>query len=270
MLGLTEVVHKHYYTAMVSAVAIACLVRGWRAGLAALGTGLLGVAMLIPPVFRMEIDSAGEVLILVVFFFTAGIICVIAFVNDRGRRELRIAESQRISTEKWLETAQQFTRFWTWDFDLDRQLVKWVNPYSELKSQVYEPIDSWMARMHPDDRITWLTALDQARFTNTLELQFRVPGPARDRYFVAKGMLMDDPVRIEKRLVGISVEMPSPRSESPMQDESQFALYGVEDLLDNLSENGNLDHRARRNVEMARQIVKRLLPQEKQAQRRAV
>src|SRR3954466_10025589 len=109
-LGLMMLVKKHYYTAMVGGVAIACLLRNWRAGIAALGTGILGVALLMPPTFRMQIDTPGEFLTLLVFALSAGAICLIAFANDRGRRELRIAESQRLSTEKWLETAQHFTR----------------------------------------------------------------------------------------------------------------------------------------------------------------
>jgi K+-sensing histidine kinase KdpD len=269
-LGLTALVHKHYYTALVSAVAISCLLRNWRAGLAALATGVIGVAMLMPPTFRMQIDTPGEVLTLVVFAFTGGVICLIAFANDRGRRELRIAESERQSTQKWLETAQHFTRFWTWEIDPERKLVKWVNPYGELKTQVYEPLDSWMVRIHADDRAHWMVALDEALYSNSFELQFRVPGPMYDRFYIAKGMMTDDPVSLERRLVGISVQIRSPRTPIPLQDESQFALYGVQDLLNSLAANRSLDARALRNVKMASEIVSRLLPQESPAQRRAV
>lgn len=263
-------VKKHYYTAMVGAVAIACLLRNWRAGVAALGTGILGVALLIPPTFRMEIDTPGEVLTILVFALSAGAICLIAFANDRGRRELRIAESQRRNTEQWLQTAQHFTRFWTWEIDLDRKLVKWVNPYGELKTQVYEPLESWMVRIHPDDRSEWLLALEEARYSNSFELQFRTKGPGKDRFFAAKGMMTDHPVTNERSLVGISVQVQSPRTEISIQDESQFALFGIQDLLDHLAENRSLDRQAKRNVEMAREIVRRLLPQETSAQRRAV
>ena len=48
-----------------------------------------------PPTFRMEIDTPGEFLTLIVFALSGGVICLIAFAKDRGRRELRIAESQR-------------------------------------------------------------------------------------------------------------------------------------------------------------------------------
>jgi K+-sensing histidine kinase KdpD len=269
-LGLVTLVHKHYYTAMVGAVAVACLLRGWRAGLASLGTGLLGVALLMPPTFRMEIETPGEVLTLLVFALSAGVICLIAFANDRGRRELRIAESQRRNTEKWLQAAQQFTRFWTWEIDLDRKLVKWVNPYGELKTQVYEPLESWMTRIHPEDRISWMVELDKARCSSSIELQFRVAAPVRDLFYIAKGIMIEDPVYGEQRLVGISVQVRSPRAAVPLQDESQFALYGVQDLLENLGENPSLDSRARRNLDMARQIVARLLPQESRAHRQAV
>lgn len=269
-LGLMLLVKKHYYTAMVGSVAIACLLRNWRAGIAALGTGTLGVALLMPPTFRMQIDTPGEFLTLLVFALSAGAICLIAFANDRGHRELRIAESQRQSTEKWLETAQHFTRFWTWEIDPERKLVKWVNPYGELKTQVYEPLESWMVRIHPDDRASWMVALDEARFSNSFELQFRVSGPMHDRFYIAKGMMTDDPATLERRLVGISVQIRSPRTPIPIQDEAQFALFGVQDLLDNLSENPSLDRRAQRNVEMAREIISRLLPQESSTQRRAV
>jgi len=269
-LGLMVLVHKHYYTALIAAIGIACLMRGWRAGIAALGTGTLGAALLMPPTFQMQIDTPAEVLTLVVFAFAGGVICVIAFVNDRGRKELRIAESERRSTQKWLETAQQFTRFWTWEIDPERRLVKWVNPYGELKTQVYEPLDSWMNRIHADDRGPWLVALDEARYTNSFELQFRVPGPMYDRFYVAKGAMTDDPASLERRLVGISVQIRSPRTKVSTQDESQFALFGVQDLLENLANNGSLDHRALRSVAMAREIVSRLLPQESASQRRVV
>lgn len=269
-LGLVALVHKHYYTALVSAVGIACLMRGWRAGIAALGTGMLGVALLMPPTFQLQIDTPGEVLTLLVFAFAGGVICLIAFANDQGRRELRIAESERQSTQRWLETAQQFTRFWTWEIDPERRLVKWVNPYGELKTQVYEPLDSWMNRIHVEDRAAWLVALEDAQFTNSFELQFRVPGPMHDRFYVAKGAMTDDPVSLERRLVGISVQIRSRRGQVPMQDESQFAMYGVADLLEGLAANPTLDRRAQRNVAMALEIVNRLLPQESSAQRRAV
>lgn len=269
-LGLVALVHKHYYTALVSAVGIACLMRGWRAGIAALGAGTLGAALLMPPTFQMQIDTPGEVLTLLVFAFAGGVICVIAFANERGKRELRIAESERQSTQKWLETAQQFTRFWTWEIDPERRLVKWVNPYGELKTQVYEPLDSWMNRIHPDDRGSWLVGLDEARYSNSFELQFRVPGPMHDRFYVAKGAMTEDPVSLERRLVGISVQIRSPRTQVPVQDESQFALYGVQDLLESLADNASLDRRAQRSVAMAREIVARLLPQESSSQRRAV
>jgi hypothetical protein len=218
----------------------------------------------------MEIDTPGEVLTLVVFALSAGVICLIAFANDRGRRELRIAESQRRNNEQWLQAAQQFTRFWTWEMDLDRKLVKWVNPYGELKTQVYEPLDGWMTRIHADDRANWVAELENARYSGSFELQFRVLGPLHDRFYIAKGMMTDDPISLERRLVGISVQVRSPRSPVPLQDESQFALYGIQDLIENLGENPSLDRRAQRNVEMAREILGRLLPQESQAQRRAV
>jgi hypothetical protein len=83
-------------------------------------------------------------------------------------------------------------------------------------------------------------------------------------------MMTDDPVSRERRLVGISVQVRSPRTAIPFEDESQFALYGVQDLLDSLGENPSLDARAQRNLEMARQILSRLLPQESKAQRHAV
>ena len=269
-IGLLLAVHKHYYTALIAAIGIACLMRGWRAGIAALGTSTLAAALLMPPTFQMQIDSPGEVLTLLVFAFAGGVICLIAFTNDRGRRELRIAESERQSTQTWLETAQQFTRFWTWEIDPERRLVKWVNPYGELKTQVYEPLDSWMNRIHLEDRPAWIVALEDARYTNSLELQFRVPGPMHDRFYVAKGAMTDDPVSHERRLVGISVQIRSPRTQVPIQDESQFALYGVQDLLESLTTNPSLDHRAQRNVAMAREIVDRLLPQESSSHRRAV
>jgi K+-sensing histidine kinase KdpD len=263
-------VKKHYYTALVGAVAVACLLRNWRAGIAALGTGIVGVALLMPPTFRMKIDTPGQFLTLIVFALSAGVICLIAFANDRGRRELRIAESERQSAQKWLESAQHFTRFWTWEIDLDRKLVKWVNPYGELKTQVYEPLDSWMVRMHPDDRADWLVALEEARFSNSFELQFRTSGPGKDRFFTAKGMMTDDPVTNERHLVGISVQVQSPCTPIATKDEPQFALFGIQDLLDTLAENRSLDRQAQRNVEMARQIIRRLLPQETQTQRRAL
>ena len=69
-LGLMVLVHKHYYTALIAAIGIACLMRGWQAGIAALGTGTLSAALLMPPTFRMQIDTPGEVLTLVVFAFS--------------------------------------------------------------------------------------------------------------------------------------------------------------------------------------------------------
>ena len=269
-LGLVMILKRHYYTVMVGAVAIACLLRNWRAGVAALGTGVIGVALLMPPSFQLQIDTPAKFLTLLMFALSAGVICLIAFANDRGRRELRIAEGQRRNNEQWLQTAQHFTRFWTWEIDLDRKLVKWLNPYGVLRTQVYEPLDSWMLRIHPDDRAEWLVALEEARFSNSVELHFRTNGPGKDRFYTAKGMMTDDPLTNERRLVGISVQVQSPRTEIPVQDESQFALFGVQDLLDNLAQNRSLDHRAQRNVQMAREIVRRLLPQESQAQRRAV
>jgi K+-sensing histidine kinase KdpD len=269
-LGLETLVHKHYYTALVAAVAIACLLRGWRAGAAALASGSWAVALLMPPSFRMEIDTPGELLTLLVFAFTGGMICLIAFANDRGRRELRIAESQRQSTQKWLETAQQFTRFWTWEIDPERKLVKWVNPYVVLKTQVYEPLESWMVRLHPGDRANWLAAMEEARYSNSFELQFRVRDTVHDRFFVAKGMMTDDPATLERRLVGISVEMHSPSTALPLHEESQFALYGVQDMLDSLLENPSLDRRAQRNLRMAQETIERLLPRPTPARRRAV
>ena len=91
-----------------------------------------------------------------------------------------------------------------------------------------------------------------------------------DRFYVAKGAMTEDPVSLERRLVGISVQIRSPRTQVPVQDESQFALYGVQDLLERLADNASLDHRAQRSVAMAREIVARLLPQESSSQRRAV
>jgi len=269
-LGLMVLVHKHYYTTLVAAVGIACLLRGWQAGVAALGTGTLAAALLIPPTFQLQIDTPGEVLTLVVFAFAGGVICLIAYADDRRKRELRIAESQRQSTEKWLQSAQHFTRFWTWEIDPERRLVKWVNPYGELRSQVYEPLDSWMTRIHPDDRSKWLVALDEASFTNSFELQFRVSGPMYDRFYVAKGAMTDDPVSQERRLVGISVQIRSASTPVPVQDESQFALFGVQDLLESLAKNPSLDDRAQRSLTMAREIVNRLVPQETSSQRRVV
>jgi len=269
-LGLLLVFHKHYYTALIGAVAVACLLRGWRSGVAALVTCVCEVALLMPPTFHVQIDTPGEVLTLLVFAFSAGVICFITYISDRRRRDLTIAESQRRSSEQWLQTAQQFTRFWTWEIDLDRKLVKWVNPYGELKTQVYEPLESWMLRIHAEDRASWLVGLEEARYSNSFELQFRVPGPMHDRFYIAKGMMTADPVTLQSRLVGISVQVQSPRTSVPVQEDQSFSLYGLQDLLDNLSENPSLDPRAQRNLEMARSILLRVLPQDTSRQRPAV
>ncbi len=222
----------------------------------------MGVALLIPPMFQLQIDTPQEFLSLIAFTFTCSIICALTFASDRRHQELRIAESKWRHSEQWLKAAQQFTRFWTWEIDPERKLVKWVNPYGELRSQVYEPLDNWLMRIDGADRLRWMSALEATRFSNTFELQFRSPGPNGDRYFIAKGLMTDDPATEERRLVGVSVEMTERRTRASESDDAHFALYGVEDLLSNLAGNPSLDRKARRNVDMARDVVRRLLPQE--------
>lgn len=259
-LGLKTLFGKTYFTAMIAAVAIACMSRGWKAGTASLITGTFGFALLQRPLFSLHITSPSRIIGILVFILTGGIICLLTMISDRRRRELQVAESKRRNTEQWLQTAQEFTRFWTWEIDPARRLIKWANPYGELRAQVYEPLDSWLVRIDADDRIQWMVALDEAQFSKSFELEFRTADSSGSSY-IAKGIITEDPLTNEPRLVGVSVQMNPCTSESGSPERTNYALYGIQDLLDSLSENPSLDRRARRNLDMARDIVRRLLPQ---------
>ena len=128
-----------------------------------------------------------------------------------------------------------------------------------------------MVRIHPDDRNEWLmAALEEARFSNSFESQFRTNGPGPDRFFIAKGMMTDDPVTNERHFVGISVQVQAARTAIPFQNESEFALYGVQDLLDSLAENRSLDRRLNATWKWRAKLSSRIFLRNRSTQRRAV
>lgn len=250
-LGLNLAVGETYFTLIIAAVAFVCWRRGWRAGLVSTASGLFAVALLLPPVFSLTIDSAGDVLRLGIFALTAGLVCGLAAIGERTSRRLRIAERNWRDSERWLATAQQLARFWTWELDPERRLVRWANPYGELKSQEYAPLESCLLRVHPEDRARWRSAIAEAATTDVLDLDFRVSGPEGEHHLVARGVVAPDGAS-GRRFVGISAEVRT-------DGETETALRGLEDLLVSLQDNSSLDRRARLNLGLAREVVRNVL-----------
>lgn len=255
---LGSILGETYFTLMVAAVAGACWYRGPRSGIAASVAGIAGVVLLLPPVYTFRVEFPDGVIRLGVFCLTAALVCGISLARERSSRRLRLIEGKYQEAEQWLEAAQRSTRFWTWEIDPDRSFVQWDDPYGELRSHVYESVESWLLDIHPDDRARCKTALEQATATNGLALEFRTNEPDGGRSLVAKGILVTNSDTNARRLVGVSVERNG--AEATLL-ESQFALFGITELLATLADNPSLDRRTRSNVYKARQVVRTLLPQ---------
>lgn len=249
---LSLVIGETYFDLIAAAIALVCWRRGWRTGVASAITGLAAVLFLLPPVFSMRIDSASDAITVSAFAVMSAVICVLAHGSDRSTRRLNVVETKWRDSEQWLQAAQQFTRFWTWELDRDRKLLKWANPYGELKSQEYAPLDSCLAHIHPQDRERCRAAFTKAAEGDSLALDFRMNGPSGERHLIARGMHSHG--SHERRLIGVSVELDDRGGQ-----ETELALHGIDDLLGVLQENPTLDRNARLNVLLAHNVIARLL-----------
>jgi PAS domain-containing protein len=249
---------RYFMPLTLTAVAIACWYRGMRAGVAAALTGVIGLCMFAPRLHSLHAQPTTGAVRLVVFCLTATLICAIAWANERNSTRLSLIETKFHEAEQWMDAAQQSTRFWTWEIDPDRRLIQWNDPYGELRTRVYEPVDSWLLTIHPDDRARCEAALDEATSGNRLALEFRMNGPEGERSLVAKGALVTNSATSARRLIGVIVERSA--NDSALLD-SYFALFGVTEVLATLADSPDLDRRARRNVHDALKVVAALLPQ---------
>ena len=154
----------------------------------------------------MPAGYVGYVAGIYAFAIAAG---TLAAAKQHEARRLHLVERKRHDLEQYLSTAQQLERFWTWEFDYRLNVWKWNDPYGELKARKFEHIESWLHRVHPEDRERCRTALAQAARKGELALEFRVRTPSGQMRVLAKGLAPGERA-IDQRLLGVSVQLPDP------------------------------------------------------------
>jgi hypothetical protein len=247
---------RAYIAIFVLGVAFCCWQRDWRSGVMACGLGLLGVAALLPPAFSFTVDDAHDIARMITFTVLAALVCTFSVALERRSGQLHLAQRRQRLSEQWLDKAQETARFWTWELDADRRFMKWVNPYGTLASREYAPVEMVIQRLHPDDRIPFIRAVEAARSSGEFALEFRVLEDQRVRWIMARGSL--DKEHGGARLLGISMDM----GKHGFESESSATLAGLEDLLHTIESSRRLDPDVRMSVALARDILLRLRSEE--------
>src|SRR5581483_6300032 len=252
---LFRVTGEYHFTLLVRAVALVCWRKGWQAGLFSMAAGTAAVLLLLPPPFSLQVDSPSDVARVATFFLTSALICSITFALSQRSAQLEIAARNCQYSECWLQTAQQLTRFWTWEIDPETQRMKWVNPYNELTSRVSAPLDLGLAEVPSEDRRRFSEAICKAVRTGKLEVEFRSVTAGVEQRLLAKGTLVTDVVTRAPRLIVITMELPTePRDRSI----NERTLQHLEDLLHELERSPSLDTTTKLNISLARSVLARV------------
>jgi hypothetical protein len=188
-LQVAEVEPHSPFSIFLAAVAVAAYAGGWRAGLsAAFFSFLASDIFLLPPTWTsaahssywgrlsasLLIDNRLDAICLGGFAFTSFVICLLAALVDHKEQALRGAQQNFTDQQREIEFLKSTAKILSWEFDLRNRRVTWTNLYSTLVMRREEPLEAWLASIHPEDRERVKAALDRALTDGEFEAEYRV------------------------------------------------------------------------------------------------
>ncbi|HWI37608.1 MAG TPA: ATP-binding protein, partial [Burkholderiales bacterium] len=123
---------------------------------------------------------------------------------------LRATEQGLAATERRLRLATEGAGIITWEIDCSSRAALWSRQFSEmLGSNGAASFDSWLARVHPDDRAALAAAFDAAAGGEpdfTSEHRLLLPG-GEERYIAAFGRRYAGEATQAPRLIGVATDI---------------------------------------------------------------
>lgn len=270
-LGLESQFGDTYFALFITAVALVCWKTGWMAGAVSALSGLLGVALLLPPTFTVTVDSPADVFRLALFGVISSVVCAITFVAAKADADRKQAEKRSQLSHLWLEAAQKEALLWTWELDLERSLLNWQNPYGEVASQEFRDFRVWLDAIVPEDQARFESAMYKAITTGKVHVQYQANTNRGRHHLVTRGVLVSHPEEPHvQRLVGITIDLDAkpvgsepPAVQNGPLSQLVLALIGLNDLLGSIEQHGKLDLATRQELAKAREEITRMLINER-------
>jgi hypothetical protein len=178
-----------FFSIFLAAVAVAAYLGGWQAGaIASVFSLFASDVFFLPPTWAtvpqhrgmgrlraaLLINNSSEWVRLVIFAFTAFVICLLAALIARKEEALRGAKEFLTEQRQEMEFLKSTAKIWSWEYDLQTHRVTWINMYSPVVLRREEPLDSWLDSIHPDDRGRVRNALDRALVDSEFEAEYRI------------------------------------------------------------------------------------------------
>ena len=189
-LQAPEAEQPSLFSVMLAAVAVAAYAGGWKSGMTAAFLSLLASDIfLLRPTWwsashssshwsrlltALMIDSRGDALRLCAFAFTSFVICLLAALVEHKEQALRGAQQNFTDQQREIEFLKSTAKIWSWEFELRSRRVTWTNMYSPVVMRREEPLESWLASIHAEDRERVKSALDRALVDGEFEAEYRV------------------------------------------------------------------------------------------------
>lgn len=264
--GLTHVLGETNLILLIAAVAFSCWLDGWRAGAFSALSSLLAVALLLPPVFTLTIDSIADLALLGVFALTALCVCLVGYISDRRALRLRTVEKRSEMSEGWIEAAQKEVALWTWELNLENAQLKWRNPYGDIASEEFRSYDIWYQAVHPADRAHFAESMQAARQSGVFQIKYRAYTTRGLHRLASRGIVLQEMETAPRLLVGITVDLdceraPAPPARRTHLDDSQLVLSLIEinDLLAEVEQQTSPGGEACLKLAQARDRIAKLL-----------
>lgn len=216
-----------FYSFFLAAVAASGILAGWKSAI--LSTVLSAVSsnyFFVKPAYSFSFSDPDEVYRFAGFCGAAVLICVMSALLDTSSQALTAVHHKAKEAEDALarhanegELLEQNAKFWTFEIDLERDSVHWTDVYNGIRVVRSQPLQSWLAQVHSDDRERVRGAIQEAFITGEFESKFRFyvrMGEDKPRSVLARARVV---VRDGKSIIlrGINVDLHT-AADSPLSD----------------------------------------------------
>ena len=175
--------------------------------------------------YTPEADASGQIV---------GWVACVADVTERKRAEI----AQRESEER-LRLALDASRAGSWSWNVVSNLATWDDRYHalyELPPDAPRSFETWVERLHPDDRIRMLSRIEAVRaspWDNELNEDYRsISAEGRVRWHQGLGRAQRDAAGKLVKLVGIDLDISERKHAEEALRESEERLRRVSDNAD--------------------------------------